>query len=200
MGVESPQADGLQGAELSPPQAQNDPGRSESEEERDDRNLAELLQELRVASIGVQVLFGFLLSLPFSTRFGRLDLNQRHLYLGVVLLAASSIAQLAAPVAYHRMVFRRHRKAQLLRVANVLALTGLASVGLAICGAVLLIASTVANGLAVPLIAVASAVMFVGLWLVLPLAGRHAAARSLDDRAVMIPTCALRQTTSLRSG
>ncbi len=180
MGVELPQTDGLlQGVKVSPRQAKDDPGRSESEEERDDRNVAELLQELRVASIGVQVLFGFLLSLPFSARFGRLDLNQRHLYLAVVLLAASSTAQLSAPVAYHRMVFRRHRKAQLLRVANVLALTGLATVGLAICGAVLLIASTVVTGLAVPLIAVGSALMFLGLWLVLPLAGRHAAARSL---------------------
>ena len=121
MGVELPQTDGLlQGVKVSPRQAKDDPGRSESEEERDDRNVAELLQELRVASIGVQVLFGFLLSLPFSARFGRLDLNQRHLYLAVVLLAASSTAQLSAPVAYHRMVFRRHRKAQLLRVANVL--------------------------------------------------------------------------------
>ncbi len=164
---------------MSPRQAQHDPGRSESEEERDDRNLIELLQEIRVASIGVQVLFGFLLSLPFSARFGRLDTNQKHLYIIVVLLAASSTAQLSAPVAYHRLVFRRHRKAQLLRMANVLALTGLVTVGFAICGAVLLIASTVLSGFAVPLVVALTAGMFLGLWLILPLSGRRSALRSM---------------------
>jgi hypothetical protein len=151
-------------------QASNDPGRTETEEEREDRNLIELLQELRVASIGVQVLFGFLLSLPFSTRFGRLDLSQRHLYVVIVLLTAASIAQLSAPVAYHRIVFRRHRKAALLRTANCLALTGLATVGLSVCGAVLLILGTVLSGFTVPLLALLTVGVFVCLWLVLPVA------------------------------
>ena len=68
--------------------AVDDPGRQESEAERDDRNVAELLQELRVAGLGVQVLFGFLLALPFSARFERLDGAQRDLYLTTILLAA----------------------------------------------------------------------------------------------------------------
>ena len=160
-------------------QAEDDPGRHESEEERDDRNLIELLQELRVASIGVQVLFGFLLTLPFSARFGDLGPNQRHLYIVVVLLAVLAMAQLTAPVAYHRLVFRRHRKAQLLRAANVLALTGLATVGVSICGAVLLIAGAVLSGVAVALVCLATVCMFVGLWVVLPLSGRH---RGVDER------------------
>ena len=154
-------------------QAKDDPGRHESEEERDDRNLMELLQELRVASIGVQVLFGFLLALPFSARFGQLGANQRHLYIAVLLLAALATAQLSAPVAYHRLVFRRHRKVQLLRVANVLALTGLSTVGISICGAVLLVAGEVLSGVAVPLVCLATVCMFVGLWAVLPLSARH---------------------------
>src|SRR5438067_8438821 len=83
--------------------------RHESEAERIDRNLNELLQELRVASIGVQVLFGFLLSLPFTTRFTRLSDAQRSLYLIALLLAALSTALLIAPVAYHRLVFRRQQ-------------------------------------------------------------------------------------------
>ena len=87
-------------------QARDDPGRKETEEERDDRNLMELLQELRVASIGIQVLFGFLLALPFSVRFTRLSLNQRHLYVAVILLTAVATAQLSAPVAYHRLNFQ----------------------------------------------------------------------------------------------
>jgi hypothetical protein len=153
-------------------QARNDPGRDETEEERDDRNLIDLLQELRVASVGVQVLFGFLLALPFSARFLRLDRGQRGLYIGVVLLAALATAQLTAPVAYHRLVFRHHRKGQLLRTANVLALTGLATVGVSICGAVFLVTSVVVSGIGLPIIVATSVAMFVGLWVVLPLVGR----------------------------
>jgi len=103
--------------------ADDDPGRDESEAQRDDRNLAELLQELRVAGLGVQVLFGFLLSLPFTVRFVKLTSWQRHLYVASLLLAALSTALLCGPVAYHRLVFRRHEKDRLLRAANVMALT-----------------------------------------------------------------------------
>ncbi len=127
--------------------------------------------------MGVQVLFGFLLALPFSARFVRLSLNQRHLYIVVILLAALATAQLSAPVAYHRIVFRRHRKAQLLRTANVLALSGLATVGISICGAVLLVASAVVRGISLPLVVGATVCMFVGLWIVLPLSGRYRSAR-----------------------
>ena len=126
-----------------------------------------------MASLGVQVLFGFLLALPFSARFQRLGVNQRHLYIAVILLVALATAQLSAPVAYHRVVFRHHRKAQLLRTANVLALTGLVTVGLSICGAVFLVAGVVVRGVALPLIIGATVSMFVGLWVVLPLVGRH---------------------------
>src|SRR2546423_597692 len=73
--------------------------RDESEEERADRNLGELLQELRVAGLGVQVLFGFLLSLPFTNRFTHLSPGQRNLYLGTIVLAAVATALLLGPVA-----------------------------------------------------------------------------------------------------
>src|SRR5947208_8469019 len=86
-----------------------DGGRHETEAERLDRNLGELLQELRVAGLGVQVLFGFLLAMPFSNRFDSLDPEQRRLYLAVLLFAALATALLTAPVAYHRIVFRRHQ-------------------------------------------------------------------------------------------
>src|ERR1700736_2629345 len=112
--------------------------RDESEAERDDRNLAELLQELRVAGLGVQVLFGFLLSLPFTARFTSLSGSQRVLYVTSLLLAALSTALLCAPVAYHRLVFRRHQKERVLRSANVLALLGLGTVAIAISCAVAL--------------------------------------------------------------
>jgi hypothetical protein len=155
--------------------APNDPGRNETEEERDDRNMAELLQELRVAGLGVQVLFGFLLALPFSVRFVKLSAEQRHLYVTTLLLAAASTALLCGPVAYHRLVFRRHEKGQLLRATNVMALAGLATVGLAVSAAVLLVVSFVNAGAPVPIIAAATVSAFVLLWLVFPLTQRHRA-------------------------
>jgi hypothetical protein len=102
----------------------------ESEAQRDDRNLAELLQELRVAGLGVQVLFGFLLSLPFTNRFSKVDPGQRDLYLASLVLAALATALLVGPVAYHRLVFRRGQKEHLVKASNVMAISGLAAVGL----------------------------------------------------------------------
>ncbi len=163
-------------------QAPDDPGRHESLEERDDRNLMELLQELRVAGLGVQVLFGFLLALPFSARFVALSVDQRHLYIAVLLVSALATAQLLCPVAYHRVVFREHKKERLLRTANIMAISGLASVGIAISGAVLLVSSVVLRGVAVPVSAAVTAGMFALLWLVIPMVGRlHVAADGESD-------------------
>jgi hypothetical protein len=150
-------------------QKSQDP-RNETEEERDDRNLAELLQELRVAGLGVQVLFGFLLSLPFTTKFSKLSHGQRELYLASLVLAAVSTALLLGPVAYHRLVFRRHQKEHLVRAANRMAVLGLAAVGLAISAAVLLVSSFVATAVPTVLITVFIVCLFGGLWFALPLA------------------------------
>jgi hypothetical protein len=148
----------------------------ETEAERDDRNLAELLQELRVAGLGVQVLFGFLLSLPFTTRFVQLGAAQRSLYLASLVLAAVSTALLLGPVAYHRLVFRRQQKEGLVRAANIMAIGGLAAVGLSISSALLLVLSYVAKGLPTILITVFAVCMFGGLWFVFPLTRRGAPA------------------------
>ena len=147
--------------------------RNESEAERDDRNLAELLQELRVAGLGVQVLFGFLLSLPFTTRFARLGQGQRDLYLASLLLAAVATALLLGPVAYHRLVFRRGQKESLVRAASVMAIAGLAAVGLAVASAVLLVTSYVATGLPAVLITAFVTCAFGTLWFAFPLARRR---------------------------
>src|ERR1700691_1613972 len=125
----------------------------ESEAERVDRNLAELLQELRVAGLGVQVLFGFLLSLPFTQRFARLSGGQRDLYLTCIMLSAVATVLFVGPVAYHRLVFRRDMKEDLLRIATMMAIVGLCAVGLAILAAVLLVTWYVAGGLAGTVIA-----------------------------------------------
>jgi uncharacterized protein DUF6328 len=150
------------------------PGRpGETEAERDDRNLIELLQELRVAGLGVQVLFGFLLAIPFTTKFADLNHAQRGLYVASLLLAAISTALLLAPVAYHRLVFRQHQKEQLIKDANILAILGLAAVGLAISASVLLVVSYVAPGFIVTIVTVFTVCLFAVLWFVLPLVRRR---------------------------
>jgi O-antigen/teichoic acid export membrane protein len=143
--------------------------------QRDDRNLTDLLQELRVAGIGVQVLFGFLLGLPFSTRFDRLEAWQRWLYLAILVLAAVSIVLLVAPVAYHRLVFRRHQREHLIRAANVLSICGLATVSIAVTAVVLLVTSYVEPGPATVVAVAVTAGMFVALWFLLPLTRREQA-------------------------
>jgi uncharacterized membrane protein len=145
----------------------------ETETERNDRNLVDLLQELRVAGLGVQVLFGFMLSLPFTTRFAKLGPAQRDLYVASLLLAAISTALLVAPVAYHRLVFRQHQKERLVKDANVMALGGLAAVGLAISAAVLLVVSYVDTGWPVVAITVFVVCLYAGLWFALPLIRRR---------------------------
>jgi hypothetical protein len=147
--------------------------RDETEAERDDRNLAELLQELRVAGLGVQVLFGFLLSLPFTNRFDRLSHGQRDLYLATLVLAALATALLLGPVAYHRLVFRRGQKERLVRAASVMAITGLVTVGLAVSAAVLLVTGYVASGVPAVMITVFVAGVFGLLWFAFPLARRR---------------------------
>jgi O-antigen/teichoic acid export membrane protein len=147
----------------------------ESESERNNRNLSDLLQELRVAGLGVQVLFGFLLSLPFTVRFTKLDGAERDLYQATVLLAALAIALLISPVAYHRWVFRRHEKGRLLRLANIQALVGLLMVALAISCAVWMCLVVVGLGWPIALLAAATTGSFAVLWFVLPLFDRWSA-------------------------
>jgi MFS family permease len=147
--------------------------RDESQAQRDDRNLAELLQELRVAGLGVQVLFGFLLSLPFQARFTRLSHGQRDLYLASLVLAALATALLLGPVAYHRLVFRRGQKEGLVRASNVMALLGLGIVGLAVSAAVLLVTGFVVSALPAALIGAFVFCLFGGTWFLFPLARRN---------------------------
>ena len=140
--------------------------------ERADRNVIELLNELRVVGIGIQVMFGFLLTIPFDNRFTKLDHTERAIYLVTVVLAALSTALLVAPVAYHRLLFRRHEKDSLVRVTNVLAIAGLVTVGLAVCSAVLLVTSFVAPGLRANVITAGLVCVFAALWFALPLSRR----------------------------
>jgi hypothetical protein len=147
--------------------------RQETGAQRDDRNLGELVQELRVAGLGVQVLFGFLLSLPFTTRFDQLSTGQRDLYLASVALAAVATILLIGPVAYHRLVFRRGMKERLVRFANVLAVLGLAAIGAAVLATVLLMMWYVAGAVAGCLVTALLGIVLGCLWFALPLLSRR---------------------------
>jgi O-antigen/teichoic acid export membrane protein len=114
--------------------------------------------------------------MPFTNLFSSLDPEQDRLYVAVLLLAALSTALLTAPVAYHRIVFRRHKKHDLLRFANAVALAGLVTVALAICGAVLLVVSVVYDGLVAAIIAAVVAGVYFVLWYVVP----HLSRRDTD--------------------
>jgi Family of unknown function (DUF6328) len=146
--------------------------RDETPLERWDRNFTELLQELRVAQTGVQILFAFLLTLPFSARFHAVGGLAKTVYVITLFAAATASALLIAPVSYHRRVFRKGRKAQLVRIASSLAQAGLLALLVAIVGAVFLVLDVVAGlGWAAGLTA-GIAVLYVGLWYLLPLLTR----------------------------
>lgn len=112
------------------PVAPKDDGRNESPAERMDRNWAELLQELRVLQTGVQILAGFLLTLPFQSRFETLDDYQTRLYLANVVLAALTTATILLPVSVHRRLFQQGLKETLVSSADLIAKFSLAGVGL----------------------------------------------------------------------
>ena len=148
-------------------------GRDESEEERLDRNLEELLGELRVALPGVQVLFAFLLVVPFNTRFADLTPGQERVYLATLLLAGAASALLIAPTAHHRITFRRQDKANLVVTANRLTIAGLASLAASMTGAILLVCDLI-FGTATALVSAGFvAALFAVLWYAFPLYRRQ---------------------------
>ncbi|SCX45234.1 hypothetical protein SAMN03159343_1549 [Klenkia marina] len=142
--------------------------RGETTDEVLDRNTAELLQELRVTITGVQVLFGFLLTLPFSSRFGDLDAFATVLYVLTLMATATSAALLIAPVSYHRVVFRRRARAALVRDANRLLRAGLALLLLALVSAVLLVLDVVLGVAAALTGGAFVAAVGLGTWYLLP--------------------------------
>lgn len=114
-------------------------GRNETEVERADRNWVELIQELRVAQTGIQVLAGFLLTLPFTNRFGDISELHRDMFLVAFSLAVLTIGLMTAPVSLHRVLFAQHKKETLVRIGAFFAKTGLVSLGLTLVSVVVLI-------------------------------------------------------------
>ncbi len=142
--------------------------RSESVEERLDRNFDDLLQELRVLQTGTQILAGFLLTLPFQARFEELTAYHRSLFLWAIGLAIFTTVLLVAPVSVHRMLFRRHRKEVLVSASHRLARVGLFTLGLTMATVLCLMVSVVVGDGAGALAAAAAVVVFVLLWWGLP--------------------------------
>jgi hypothetical protein len=158
-----------------------DTGRNETELERCDRNLVELLQEVRVVQTGVQVLFAFLLMAPLTPAFDDMGPFVRAEYFVTLSLAALAAILLIAPTAYHRLLFRLGDKEFLVVVANRLTLGGLVCVGLSMIGAMVFVADVLFAGWAAALIGVVAANSCIALWAALPLARR----RELRRRAAL---------------
>ncbi|MET0698193.1 MAG: DUF6328 family protein [Mycobacterium sp.] len=146
--------------------------RSETKTERLDRNWSSLLQELRVVQTGVQLLTGFLLTLPFQQRFDILDHDMRVVYLVTVGLSVASTVLLVAPVGMHRFLFRRHRLDALVSAAHRFAIGGLLLLGLALAGVTTVIFDAVAGRTAAVVAGGCAAVAFAAFWLALPLGMR----------------------------
>jgi hypothetical protein len=143
--------------------------RGETEIERLDRNWNSLLQELRVVQTGVQLLTGFLLTLPFQQRFDVLGPHMRIVYLATVGLSVSATVLLIAPVSIHRLLFRRHRIQVLVSAAHRCAYAGLALLGMALTGVTIVIFAAVEGRNAGFIAGAAALAMFAFFWWVLPL-------------------------------
>lgn len=143
--------------------------REETAKERIDRNLMELLGELRVALPGVQVLFAFLLAVPFQAGFRRVTVFQRDVYFATLCCALLASACLIAPTPFHRLTFRLHQKRALVRIANRLTIAGLGLLAVAMSGVILLISDVLFGTAAAVVATVLSAATFALLWGVLPL-------------------------------
>jgi O-antigen/teichoic acid export membrane protein len=142
---------------------------SETEDQRLNRNLDQLLQELRVVVPGVQVLFAFLLAVPFSSRFGNVDDFERDVYFVALLLSAVAVAFLMAPSMQHRILFRQEQKLYLVNVASVLTIAGMTALALAIVLSLVLVAHFLFGSGAAWAAGGLSVVAFGVLWYALPI-------------------------------
>src|ERR1700751_4760536 len=149
-------------------------GRDETQLERDDRNLAELLQEVRVVQTGVQILFGFLLTVAFQPKFQRLSSFQKADYFGTLAAAATTLIMLTAPTSWHRILFRQGDKEHLVDITNRFTMIGLAAMGLTVIGVVMLLSDVVFAPAVTVILTSATATACATTWYVLPLARRRA--------------------------
>lgn len=148
-------------------------GAGEGANERRARELGELLQELRVVLPGVQVLFAFLLTVPFAQRFAELNNLQRHVFFATLLCTAAAAAMFIAPSAHHRLLWRQRAREQRLRVANLLAVLGLVFLVPAMVGVIFVVSDLMFGSSIAVTVTVVVALFFALLWFALPLRYRR---------------------------
>ncbi|MFD4668492.1 DUF6328 family protein [Lentzea sp. NPDC058450] len=153
----------------------------ESESRRLARNVNELLQELRVAQAGVQILFGFLLSIAFTEKYATASTFVRVTHMVTVLCAAAAVALLTAPAAWHRMLFRQGRREDVVAAGNTFLLAGLGFLAVAMTGTVLLLSEVVLGGWLAGLIGVLALLVYGTLWFVMPVLTRDTSSKLGDD-------------------
>jgi hypothetical protein len=154
------------------------PGRTETPEERADRRWSELLQEVRVAQTGAQILLGFLLTIVFTQRFGTLGAFDRALYVVTVVLGTLSVAALISPVSFHRVFFGRHLKPRLVLAVNRMIAWGMVLLGLTVSSVLLLLLRVATNPVLAWGLTCAVTAWFAFCWLLLP---RHVRRRGRSD-------------------
>ena len=155
-----------------PVTGQSDQDGDEDERDRVNRELIELLNELRVALPGVQVLFAFLLAVPFAQGWQKTTSFQRDVFYATLLATAISTALLIAPSAYHRLTFRQGQKRSILFDSNKLTIGGIGFLALAIIGVIVLITDVLYGSTAVAIAGAATVILFGFLWFVFPLIRR----------------------------
>ncbi|MFJ9848514.1 DUF6328 family protein [Streptomyces sp. NPDC101150] len=148
-------------------------GRHESDEERADRRWTDILQEVRVTQTGVQILFGFLLTVVFTPRFATLSATDKSIYVVTVLLGAATTGALIGPVTFHRFVTGRHIKPEMVIWASRLTIVGIVLLLATVTSAILLILRIAMNDDAVPWIVAGLVAWFALCWFVLPAWARH---------------------------
>jgi Family of unknown function (DUF6328) len=161
-------ADDDQRRDLGDPRDPDGRERNETPTERADRNWDELLQELRVTQTGLQILTGFLLTVPFQQRFSELSAGLRIVFLVALSLAVASTVLVVAPVASHRILFRRRAKAELVSTADRLTKAGLTTLALTIVAVVVLVFGFVAGTAAAVVAGLVALAFFVIQWVVAP--------------------------------
>ena len=147
----------------------NAAARSETEAQRLDRNWSNLLQELRVTQTGVQLLTGFLLTLPFQNRFTTLSSELRAAYLATVVCSLAATILLVAPVGMHRLLFRRHKLRPLVAIAHRFAFCGLLLLGAALTGVAVVVFGTLLGDDVGVFAGIVTAVVMIAAWVAFPL-------------------------------
>jgi hypothetical protein len=148
-----------------------DERQDETPDERSARKWNEMLQELRVAQTGVQVLTGFLLTLPFSSRFDEIEQVEKAAYLVTVSASILAAGFLIAPVAFHRVLFGKHEKEWLVEAANQVARAGLTLLAVTMCGVIFLVFSLVVGRVSAYVASGLTLAVLSALWLVVPFLG-----------------------------